>query len=358
MKICNQCGAKVEDSSNFCPYCKSESFRPIGEVMTPNKGGIKYKLFYWNYDGRYVLSKSKVVSISVFAVFLATAFTSGAAAGTIVIGLILAAIIFLLGLSIHKILGRDVKSEILLKYNDYGLIADLTHLLFFWQNKKTGAFAFSKTKSISFLVFLLCAVIACMFAPPNAFAVVLFGLFFAVPAFVIGSGIHKLTNPNPEGEIIQKKIPDKPKPQIKKQKAKTIESTPKTNEKYGGYKSQIEDLHAEFELKDKNVRKLIEQRFEPPQLTYSRFIAVVDKSRELFNREYDSSMNLINLADDNSPRIEAELKSKIDVLKSIIQKIDDLSDELVLTMDSADNNEVNNLIDDMEDLIKSVKEYN
>ena len=105
-------------------------------------------------------------------------------------------------------------------------------------------------------------------------------------------------------------------------------------------------------------RKLIKQRFEPPQLTYTRFIAVVDKSEELFNREYDSAMNLIRLGDENSPKIEAEIKSKIEVLKSIIQKIDDLSNELVLAMDSSDDHDVDNLIGDMENLIKSVKDYN
>lgn len=360
MKICNQCGGKVEDKSNFCPYCKSNSFRPTGEVMVPEKGGIagvKYKLFYWDYDGRYVLSKSKLVSISVFLVFLLTAIGSQAAAGMIALGVIFALIVLLLGFSIHKLLGHETRPEILLKYNDYGLIADLKYLLFYWQNKTNGAYAFSKTKSITVLIFLLVAVMICMFSPPNFFAIVLAGLVVAVPSFAIGSAIHKLTNPNPEGEIVQKKIPNKPKPQIKRQKPKVIEKTPQNTEKYGGYKSQLEDLRNEFDSKDKNVRKLIEQRFEPPQLTYTRFIAVVDKSQELFNREYESSMNLIELADENSPRIEAELKSKVDVLKSIIQKIDDLSDELVLTMDSPDNSEVDGLIDDMEDLIKSVRDY-
>ena len=51
-------------------------------------------------------------------------------------------------------------------------------------------------------------------------------------------------------------------------------------------------------------------------------------------------------------------KSKIEVLKSIIQKIDDLSNELVLAMDSSDDHDVDNLIGDMENLIKSVKDYN
>lgn len=358
MKICNQCGERVEDKSNFCPHCKSNSFRPVGEVITPNQDGIKYKLLYWEHNGGYVLSKSKLISVSVFVVFFLTAFSSQLVGGMILVALILAMITFLLGLGFHKILGRENKSEILLKYNDYGIITDLKHLLFYWQNKKTGAYAFSKTKSISVLLFLLIVVVSCMFNPPNVLAVVLAGVIFTAPLFVVGCGIHLLTNSNPEGEIVQKKIENKSKPQIKIKKPKILEKSSQKSEKFGQYKSQVEDLHKQFNSKDKNARKLIKQRFEPPQLTYTRFIAVVDKSEELFNREYDSAMNLIRLGDENSPKIEAEIKSKIEVLKSIIQKIDDLSNELVLAMDSSEDHDVDNLIGDMENLIKSVKDYN
>ena len=119
MKICNQCGERVEDKSNFCPHCKSNSFRPVGEVITPNQDGIKYKLLYWEHNGGYVLSKSKLISVSVFVVFFLTAFSSQLVGGMILVALILAMITFLLGLGFHKILGRENKSEILLKYNDY-----------------------------------------------------------------------------------------------------------------------------------------------------------------------------------------------------------------------------------------------
>ena len=83
----------------------------------------------------------------------------------------------------------------------------------------------------------------------------------------------------------------------------------------------------------------------------------MDKSKEIFDKEYDSLSNLIELGDESSPRIASEIDSKKKILKSIIEKIYDLTSELVITMDDDDDREVDNLIDDMEDLIKSVKDY-
>ncbi|MBR3139986.1 MAG: hypothetical protein IKF11_03855, partial [Methanobrevibacter sp.] len=62
-------------------------------------------------------------------------------------------------------------------------------------------------------------------------------------------------------------------------------------------------------------------------------------------------------ANDYSPKIENEIKSKISVLRQIISKLDDLTNELVLTMEKSDDNEINNLFDDMSNLINSVNDY-
>ena len=60
-------------------------------------------------------------------------------------------------------------------------------------------------------------------------------------------------------------------------------------------------------------------------------------------------------------RIEDAIKpprnSKIGIMESIIDKIDDLTNELILSMDSSKDGDVDNLIEDMEGLISSVKDY-
>ena len=121
--------------------------------------------------------------------------------------------------------------------------------------------------------------------------------------------------------------------------------------------SEIEDMISEYKVKEAHTRNLIEKRFEPPQLTYSRFIGVVDKSTKMFNHQSDSALTMINLANDYSPKIENEIKSKISVLRQIISKLDDLTNELVLTMEKSDDDEINSLFDDMSNLINSVNDY-
>lgn len=44
-------------------------------------------------------------------------------------------------------------------------------------------------------------------------------------------------------------------------------------------------------------------------------------------------------------------------MESIIDKIEDLTNELVLSMDSSDDEDADSLMADMEDLIGSVKDY-
>ena len=56
---------------------------------------------------------------------------------------------------------------------------------------------------------------------------------------------------------------------------------------------------------------------------------------------------------------DEELEHKIETLKSLIDQIEDLTNELVINIssDSKSNDDVKDLIDDMENLIESVKEY-
>ena len=119
----------------------------------------------------------------------------------------------------------------------------------------------------------------------------------------------------------------------------------------------MDELDSKFTSKDASTRELIAKRFEPPQLTYTRFITGVDKSKDLFDKNMESARTMINLADSYSPRIAGEVETKINIMKSIIAKLDDLSNELILNEDLSKTGDVDSLIDDMDSLIKSVKDY-
>ena len=360
-KICTNCGEKVDIDYNFCPNCKSQSFReqpaPARNTAPSN---LQQNLFYWNYDGDYVLSKAKIGGILTFLFFFISGIFSPSLPAMFVLALIFGGLVFLLGFGLHKLRGKP--SEATIKYNNYGLATDLLHLFFFWQNKNTGEFVPSKTKIISFLIFVVFALLCAFTYGPATFAVViLFGLFFEVPAFLVGCGIHKLTNPNPTNppKQVKAKEPEKVR-EVKKFKILNRKTPPKEPErpsKFREYENQIDELKTEFEEKDKVVRQLIEKRFEPPQITYTRFISIVDKSKEIFNHEAEAAENIISLASEDSPRVDRELKSKIAIMNSIIDKTEDLTNELVLSMDSSKDDDVDTLIGDMENLIGSVKDY-
>ncbi len=125
------------------------------------------------------------------------------------------------------------------------------------------------------------------------------------------------------------------------------------------YGREISNLKVAFEVKEKVVRNLIEKRFAPPQLTYDKFISTVDSCHKIFNAQAESCSNIISLAGEDTPRIRQELNSKINIMKRIINQIEDLTNELVINIssDSQSKDEVNVLLEDMEDLIDSVKDY-
>lgn len=350
-KTCVKCGNEVNDANHFCEKCGGSEFRKKAEIVKRQNPSIIHKVFYWNYDGQYMLSKSKIAAIVTFLVwFIPNVSTSFL--GMLVIALIFAMVVFLVGYVIRNFRPRPPQAK--LDHNDYGIATDLKHLFFYWQNAGTGEYVLSKTKIISAIFFVLFALLISTLPITSAFASVVVAFIFDIPAFAIGAAVHKFTNPNP---INPKREISKPK-EIPKAKPAS-ESVPDVEGvvEFIPYKNRIMQLSREYSQKEKHTRELIEKRFAPPQLTYTKFIGVVDKSTKLFNTEADSAMTMINLASEGSPKIENEIKSKIDILESIIDKMDDLTNELVLTMDKSSDEEVGNLFDDMSNLIRSVSDY-
>ena len=66
---------------------------------------------------------------------------------------------------------------------------------------------------------------------------------------------------------------------------------------------------------------------------------------------------MVELDTDNNEIVEKEIDSKIRTLESFIDKMDDLINELVIHLSSnkKDNEDINNLFEDMDELIHSVK---
>lgn len=125
------------------------------------------------------------------------------------------------------------------------------------------------------------------------------------------------------------------------------------------YEKEINNLKVLFNVREEVVRELIEKRFEPPQITYDKFISSIDHCHKLFYEQSDGALNIINLAAEDSPRVHDELENKIEAMKKIINQIEDLTNELVINISSSGDStdEVKNLLDDMENLIESVKDY-
>ena len=319
-----------------------------------------HRLFYWNWNGRYILSKSKTFSLLLFIVLILHGIAASTVMGITVFAVLFSMIVFLSGFVIHKILPAPSKAK--LENSDNGLLTDLKHLFLHWQDRKTGKFYESKTKLISVIIFIIAAVLSFLTMPITIAGNVFMGLIFSVPAFIIGSGVHKLTGGS------KKEIPaaeEKPKIQTPKYKVverpKVIEKPEPEPEKepaFEEYRTQINKLKDEYSVKEKNARKLIAEKFTPPQISYDKFIGVVNNSTKLFNTQVASAETMMDLADEESVSIRHELDSKIDVLDKIIDRMDNLINELVISMSKdSDDGEVHDLLDDMERLIDSVKKY-
>lgn len=125
------------------------------------------------------------------------------------------------------------------------------------------------------------------------------------------------------------------------------------------YEKEINNLNVLFNVKEKVVRELIEKRFEPPQITYDKFMSSIDNCHKLFYAQSDAASNIIDLAVEDTPKVQDEIEGKIDAMKKIIDQIEDLTNELVINISSSgeSTDEVKNLLDDMENLIESVKDY-
>lgn len=124
------------------------------------------------------------------------------------------------------------------------------------------------------------------------------------------------------------------------------------------FKKEANNLKVLFDVKEGSVKDLIEKKFEPPQITYDKFISLVDNSHSVFYKQYDAVIEITQFASEDNEDVRNELNLKIQYMKDIINYIEDLTNELVLNINDNDSNEeVKDLLEEMENLVDSVKEY-
>jgi len=126
------------------------------------------------------------------------------------------------------------------------------------------------------------------------------------------------------------------------------------------YEKQIHELESLYQNKEKIAHELVKQHFPPPQLTYDRFIGVIDSCNLIFHNQVESALNIIEVATRHTTKVEDELKKRVDRLKSLVEKIDELTYELTINLNNSgeqSSDEVKDLLEDMQKLVDSVKEY-
>ena len=112
--------------------------------------------------------------------------------------------------------------------------------------------------------------------------------------------------------------------------------------------SYNDDLLLLFNSKVKITREMIEKRFPAPQMTNTKFNSVLDNCKNVV----ESQIEILNTITPTE-KTKYEIESRKKLIKQVISKIDDLTNELILS----EENNLENVIEDMDNLINSVKDY-
>lgn len=148
----------------------------------------------------------------------------------------------------------------------------------------------------------------------------------------------------------------------KKEEDSVIEVEPvtvePTYETYDNYRETINDLTKNYEEKEDRVCELINERFKKSLLTHERFMRIINNSHENFYSQREIALNIIELSSEDMV-LKDKIKQKISYLELIISKMRDLQTELIINNveDKNSDENISELIDDMEVLTGSVKDY-
>lgn len=125
------------------------------------------------------------------------------------------------------------------------------------------------------------------------------------------------------------------------------------------YEAKLSELENEYDIKQGKAKELVEKIFDPNHMAYERFTSSITKSNNLFSTQIDIAKKMAEMDINENPFVEKELDNKLVTLQAFIDKMEDLISELIIHMSSnkEDTNDINNLFNDMDDLIDSVKDY-
>lgn len=182
---------------------------------------------------------------------------------------------------------------------------------FYWKDENT--FVLSKTKIITIASYIIFVIIFCIYDGfEDIFASIGVCLFLAIPIFLVGYFIHtnknKTTNMRP---IKKEPMKNNDKSTKEQNNDKNISQTKFNDSEFNKYYYRINKLKIEFNTKDNNIRQLVEETFQPPQLTYDRFISYLDKCKNnLFYSQIDVIETIITLASKDSIELDNEIEKK------------------------------------------------
>ncbi|MBQ9026828.1 MAG: hypothetical protein IJ104_10770 [Methanobrevibacter sp.] len=308
-------------------------------------------LFYWSENNRYVFSRTKFLTILTFFVTLIPLLDTPPVSFGLFFAFLCAILVFVMGFIIHKL--ADIDSSFYMG----GLGNDIKHFMLYWYEGKK--FRLSKTKLVSVAIIVigfLSGIESYFSGEDGAFfwGTVFVFVLIAVVAFAIGFILHKLLSKSDSSDETPSYIN---KTEDASNEIKAIEAPNNVSSHYSDYLIKVNNLKNEFDDRELKTKELINAKFSQPQITYDKFMAVVGNCHEIFNEQYVSTVNLINFANEDSERIENEINSKMANLNSIIDKMDDLSSELVINMSKSNDDDLHNVLGDMENLISSINDY-
>lgn len=235
-KICNNCNRKVNKVANKCPYCDSKSFTAYKEKSMSPSGQddisildfLKYPLFYSKYKryNVFLFSRAKFINVIAFClIFIYFMQSSTNYLISFILVLIFFIPVYIITHIAHSMAENESAIRTKIKNREDSLFDNIIHFLFYWHDEDTNIFTFSKTKTISLLIYVV-FVLYRSFSSTSFLAEAFIGLFLFVPALLIGSLIHyllldrehekkEISNKPPEPKVIQKPKTN-PTKQIKK----------------------------------------------------------------------------------------------------------------------------------------------
>lgn len=119
----------------------------------------------------------------------------------------------------------------------------------------------------------------------------------------------------------------------------------------------LKELKDLYDSKEKVVIKILQKKFDENEMSYKRFILLIDKCHEMLYNEIEDAFNLIAYTSYSPDYIEIAFKKHFEKIEKIIEKIDDLMNNLIVNERKNSTSEYNSLLEDMDSLNKSVYEY-